>query len=98
MSLAILERGLWQPVLRHVHGESVSKHALLGKMAKAFGKSISIVPSAPAQAHDMRLATRYPDFLEGLDIQPLDAQLAEVKRHSDTKGHWLAKNPLERTA
>lgn len=86
----ILERGLWQPGLRHVHGEDLTKCELLQLMQQIYETPCAIEPVDDAYASDTRLRTLYPDFLDALDIAPMQTQLARLRPLSDRYGHWSA--------
>lgn len=84
----ILVRGLWQPGVRHIHGEDLSKFALLEMIRVAFAKNIHIEPFDDTMPRDTRLCSRYPDFLEELAIRPMAEQLLRLREVSDGTGHW----------
>ncbi len=84
----ILRQGLWQPGLRHIHGEDLTKFELLQLMQLAWNKECQIEAVDDKMNRDTRLRTCYPEFLEPLAIRPMQAQLAELVHHSDPAGHW----------
>jgi dTDP-4-dehydrorhamnose reductase len=80
---------LIRPGVRHVYGEDLSKLDLLRLMQEAYGRSeVSIAPWDDDVPRDMRLRTRYQDFLEAIAIRPMNVQLAELRDKIDGHGHW----------
>jgi dTDP-4-dehydrorhamnose reductase len=85
----LIRDGLVRPGVRHAHGEDLTKLDLLPLMKKVFDRSdVSITPWDEAIPRDMRLRTRYPDFLEALAIRPMDAQLELLRDITNGRGHW----------
>ncbi|MFA7270897.1 MAG: sugar nucleotide-binding protein [Sterolibacterium sp.] len=86
----ILRQGIWQPGLRHVHGEDMTKFDLLQLIQKIYGTPCTVQPCLDKPARDTRLRTRHPDFLSALAILPMSEQLARLRTLSDNYGHWSA--------
>lgn len=78
--------------IRHVHGEDLNKYELLQMMARAYSRDTHVEPFEDAQGRDTRLRTRYPDFLGGLAIAPMEQQLVQLSQLSDADGSWGTLN------
>ena len=80
--------GLVAPGVCHLHGEDVSKYSLLVRIARAFGREVTVEPAAAPIARDRRLRTRHPEFLAACRLAPLDSQLGELPQYCDARGAW----------
>ena len=84
----ILTQSLWQPGLRHIHGEDLCKFDLLRLIQAAYGTATPIIPWQDATPRDTRLRTRHHEFLAALRLKPMAEQLRQVLAVSDRRGHW----------
>lgn len=84
----LLERGITERGIRHVFGEDQTKRQVLEAFRDAFAHPIRIRPVAGGTPRDMRLATAYPGFLEGLGVRPFGEQLTELRAVMDERGFW----------
>ena len=84
----LLERGIAERGIRHVFGEDQTKRQVLEAFRDAFDHPIRIRPIAGGAPRDMRLATAYPGFRDGLGIRPFGEQLAELRAVMDERGFW----------
>lgn len=85
---AIWRKGLWQPGIRHVFSDDVTKHDLLVALATVFHHPVTVRADRGAVARDMRLATCHNDWLTQLDLPPLREQVARLPDYCDALGHW----------
>jgi dTDP-4-dehydrorhamnose reductase len=76
--------------VRHIFTEDVTKHDLLSRLARTFGRKIRVTPTRSPLARDRRLRTVHPDFLSACALPTLDEQLAELPLHADARGVWQA--------
>lgn len=84
----LLERGIPERGVRHVFGEDQTKRQVLEAFRDAFDRSIRILPVAGGAPRDMRLATAFPGFLQGLGVRSFGEQLAELRTVMDDRGFW----------
>jgi len=84
----IFEQGLHAHGIRHVFAETQTKRRVLEAFARRFDHGIRIVPAPPGAPRDMRLATRFPEFLARLEVRPFAAQLDEIAPLMDRRGYW----------
>ena len=85
---AILAGDLWQPGVRHIFGEDLTKCTLLHLIDDAFQAHKRIDAVNDRQPRDTRLRTVYPEFMQTLNIAPMAAQLDRVRLVADRLGHW----------
>ena len=83
-----IARGPMPNGVRHVFADDVTKHELLIRISRAFGREMIIQPARAPVARDRRLRTRYPEFLAACGLLPLDAQLVELRLLVDERGRW----------
>lgn len=84
----IIDRNLYAGGVRHLYSTDLTKFDVLGMICAAFGNPAVITPAAGATARDMRLRTRFPEWLAQLNIPPLSAQLAALAQVSLPDGRW----------
>ncbi len=85
---ALIERNLYVSGVRHLYSTDLTKFDVLGMICSAFGNPAVITPAACATARDMRLRTRFPEWLGQLNIPPLGVQLAALAQVSHPDGSW----------
>ena len=85
---AIIARDLYVSGLRHLHATDCSKHDLVAIICTAFGSAARITPIEWETVRDVRLRTRYPEFMAQLNIPPISEQIAALVPLSDRHGRW----------
>jgi len=83
----ILEKGMHENRIQHIFSEDTTKYDLLCAMAKAFRRSIRVVPFEDARRRDTRLRTIHPAFEEQLGIPSLDQQLRDLVPFAESLRH-----------
>jgi dTDP-4-dehydrorhamnose reductase len=88
--LGRLMRGdAWRTGLLHIHGEDVTKDALLRIIAAAYRHPRPIAAREVPEGRDMRLRSQHGDLLAYLGVRPLAQQVADIAALSDGTGRWL---------
>lgn len=84
----IIEQDLWTVGLRHVHSNDVTKFDVLRMIYQSFGKSVPLLPVAAATPRDTRLRTDHQEFLDALNVPPLEDQISDLPHVADARGNW----------
>ena len=84
----LIRDGVHEPGIRHIHAEDVTKHELLAVICRCFGHAAELRAIDAASRRDTRLRTRYPGFLESLELPPLVEQVAELVTLCTPDGAW----------
>lgn len=85
----IISGPLFTEGVRHIFSGDCSKHDLLNMICGAFAHPARITPALAPQARDTRLRTKYPVFLQALEVRPIQRQLQDLLAVSGPQGQLL---------